>query len=285
MAGVRAAAARGGGKPARRLRKPSRRWLWLAAALGALWALLWQAPASWLSAAVWAASGQHVLLAQPQGSWRDGAALLVLEGGAGSRGATAVPGMLRWTVSLGGLWRGRLLVRIDWPAVSPQPLAVGVRLGWSQTTVALQPAGQPADAAWQGTLPLSVLDGLGTPWNTVALRGQARFMLRGVHLESVAGRLRLGGSMQLDLPDVASRLSMVAPIGSYTLTVTGQGAQAQVELRSDKGPLLLQGKGVWNGQALQFAGTARAVPGSEAAMANLLSLLGRPEGDHVRIAL
>ncbi|MGE0073415.1 MAG: type II secretion system protein N [Thiomonas sp.] len=285
MAGVRAAAGRDRRKPPRRQRKPSRRWLWFAAALGASWALLWQAPASWLSAAVWAASGQHVLLAQAQGTWRDGSALLVLEGGAGSRGATVLPGTLRWTVRLGGLWRGRLLARVDWPAVSPQPLAVDVQLGWSQTAVSFRPAGAAADAAWQGALPLSVLDGLGTPWNTVALRGQAQFTLRGVHLESVAGRLRLSGSAQIDLPDVASRLSVVAPIGSYTLTVTGRGAQAQVELRSDKGPLLLQGKGVWNGQALQFAGTGRAAPGSEAAMANLLSLLGRPEGDHVRIAL
>ena len=49
--------------------------------------------------------------------------------------------------------------------------------------------------------------------------------------------------------------------------------------------LLLEGKGVWNGQALQFLGTGRATPGNEAAMANLLSLLGRREGDHVQIAL
>ena len=68
-------------KPVKRQRAFSRRWLWLAALLGVLWALLWQAPASWLSAAVWKASGQHVLLAQAQGTWRDGSALLVLEGG------------------------------------------------------------------------------------------------------------------------------------------------------------------------------------------------------------
>ncbi|MGC9235300.1 MAG: type II secretion system protein N [Thiomonas sp.] len=275
----------GSRKPVRRKRGSSRRWLWLAAFLGVLWALVWQAPASWLSAAVWRVSGQRVLLAQAQGTWRDGSALLVLEGGAGSRGATVLPGTVRWTVGLANLWRGHLLTRIDWPAVSAQPLQIDTQLGLSQIRVALRPAGDGPDAPWQGALPLTVLDGLGTPWNTVALRGQAEFTLRGLHLESVAGRMRLGGQLQVDLPDVASRLSVVAPIGSYTLTITGQGADAQVDLRSDKGPLLLQGKGVWNGQALQFLGTGRAAPGNEAAMANLLSLLGRPEGDHIRISI
>ncbi|WP_449369686.1 type II secretion system protein N [Thiomonas sp.] len=272
-------------RPVKRQRAFSRRGLWLAALLGALWALLWQAPASWLSAAVWKASGEHVLLAQAQGTWRDGSALLVLEGGAGSRGATVLPGTLHWSIGLGELWRGRLLATIDWPKVSPQPLQASAQLGWSQTAVALRPANGGPDAPWQGVLPLSVLDGLGTPWNTVALRGQARFTLRGLLLESVAGRMRIAGQLRIDLPDVASRLSVVAPIGSYTLSITGQGADAQVDLRSDQGPLLLQGKGVWNGQALQFLGTGRAAPGNEAAMANLLSLLGRREGDHVRIAI
>jgi general secretion pathway protein N len=259
--------------------------LWLAALAGALWALLWQAPASWLSDAVWTASGRHVLLAQAQGSWRDGSALLVLQGGAGSRGAALLPGALRWRIDLGELWRGRLRARIDWPAVSAQPLQVRVQLGLSQLRLDLQPAGEAPDAPWQGSVPLAALDGLGTPWNTIALQGQAQLTLRGLHLESVAGRMRIGGQVQIVLPDVASRLSVVAPIGSYTVTITGQGADAQIDLRSDKGPLLLQGKGIWNGQALQFAGTGRAAPGSEAAMANLLSLLGRPEGDHVRLSL
>lgn len=282
---VRGSSRRGESARARKPQRRSRRWLWLAALAGALCALLWQAPASWIAAAVWIASGQRVLLAQPQGTWRAGSALVVLQGGAGSRGATLLPGTLRWHVGLGGLWRARLRCRITWPAVSAQPLQIDAHLGLSRLRLALQPADAAPQSPWQGSLPLAALDGLGTPWNTVALRGQARIMLRGVRLESVAGRLRIDGQVQVDLPDVASRLSVVAPIGSYTLTITGQGAEAQVELRSDKGPLLLQGQGVWNGQSLRFTGSGRAAPGSEAAMANLLSLLGRPEGDHVRIAL
>jgi general secretion pathway protein N len=97
--------------------------------------------------------------------------------------------------------------------------------------------------------------------------------------------MRFAGRIRIDLADVASRLSALSPIGSYALSVTGQGADAQVTLRSDKGPLLLQGQGEWNGQSLRFSGTARAAPGSEAALGNLLSILGQRDGDHVRIAI
>lgn len=272
-------------RPTVSARLPGRRRLWLAALIGVLWALLWQAPASWLAQAVWRASAERVLLAQAQGTWRDGSALLVLEGGRGSRGATVLPGTLRWRIALGGLWRGRLTLRLDWPAVSAQPLLAQAHLGWSRWTAALRPEGGNADSPWQGVLPLTVLDGLGTPWNTVALRGQAQITLSGVHLESAAGRMRFAGRAQIALPDVASRLSPLSPIGSYALAVAGHGADAGVTLRSDKGPLLLQGEGVWNGQALRFSGTARAAPGSEAALVNLLPIFGQREGDHVRIAI
>ena len=270
------------GQPRTSAGTPSRRWLWIAALLGAVWALFWQAPASWLAQGVWRASAQRLMLAQAQGTWRDGAALLVLEGGPGSRGATMLPGMLRWRIDLGGLWRGAPALRLDWPAVSPEPLLVQFHLGWARWTAALRPGGA---GAWQGALPLTLLDGLGTPWNTVALRGQARFTLDAVHLESAAGRMRFAGHLRVDLPDVASRLSALAPIGSYVLTVVGQGADARVTLHSDKGPLLLQGQGEWNGQSLRFSGTARAAPGSEAALGNLLPIFGQREGDHVRIAI
>ncbi len=262
--------------------RTSRRWLWLAALLGAFWALLWQAPASWLAQGVWRATDHRLLLAQAQGTWRDGAALLVLEGGPGIRGATLLPGTVRWRIDLGGLWRGGLDLHLDWPGVSTQPLLARLQFGWSRWTATLQP---DSGAAWQGALPLDLLDGLGTPWNTVALRGQARFAFDAVHLESAAGRMRFAGRIRIDLADVASRLSALSPIGSYALSVTGQGADAQVTLRSDKGPLLLQGQGEWNGQSLRFSGTARAAPGSEAALGNLLSILGQREGDHVRIAI
>ena len=84
---------------------------------------------------------------------------------------------------------------------------------------------------------------------------------------------------------MSSRLSTVSPLGSYLLRAQGDGAKADMQLSTLSGPLILAGKGVWNGQRLQFAGTAQAAAGKEEALANLLSLLGQREGDKVRIGL
>ena len=41
----------------------------------------------------------------------------------------------------------------------------------------------------------------------------------------------------------------------------------------------MSGQGQWTGPRLHFEGEASAVPGREAALANLLSIIGRRRGD------
>ncbi|OIQ91622.1 hypothetical protein GALL_264830 [mine drainage metagenome] len=259
----------------------SARWpFWLAGLLGLLWVIVAEAPASWLGAAVAAASQQRVLLAQTQGTWRDGSARVVLAGGPQSRGATLAPGVLHWRIGLTGLWHGRIRLGLRWPGLAETPLQLAVQAhigGWTLRQV------QPPD--WQALVPAALLEGLGTPWNTLALRGGIALAFHNASLESAAGRLRLMGAVQVKASDMSSRLSTVAPLGSYLLRVHGDGAKADMQLSTLSGPLILAGKGVWNGQQLQFAGTAQAAAGQEEALANLLSLLGQREGDKVRIGL
>lgn len=260
---------------------PSPRWpLWLAGLLGLLWVIAAEAPASWLGAAVAAASQQRVLLAQAQGNWRDGTAQMVLEGGPQSRGATLAPGTLHWRIKLHGLWRGEVQFVLRWPELADAPIRLALQASFGGWT--LRQLG-PTD--WQARLPAEMLKGLGTPWNTLALQGDIAITLHNGGLESAAGRLRLNGWVRVKASDMSSRLSTVAPLGSYLLQAHGGGAKADMQLSTLSGPLILAGKGVWNGQRLQFGGTAQAAPGQEQALANLLSLLGQREGDKVRIAL
>ena len=257
------------------------RWpLWLSALAGMLWALVAFAPASWLAGAVAAVTQQRVLLADAQGNWRDGSAQFVLSGGSQSRGPTLAPGRLHWRIALSGLWHGTLGVTLDWPDLAATPLVLLVQANIAGWTVQQQ---DPAN--WQTQFPAAVLEGLGTPWNTLALQGRVGLVLQHTRLESSAGRLRLDGRVQVDATDMTSRLSTVAPLGTYHLQVDGDGANAKIALSTLAGPLLMTGTGVWNGRQLQFAGSARAAPGQEQSLANLLSLLGQREGDKVRIAL
>ena len=98
------------------------------------------------------------------------------------------------------------------------------------------------------------------------------------------GRLQLQGRVQLDALALSSRLSTLRPMGSYRLTLQG-GDSPQLELVTLDGALQLSGSGQWVGQRLRFAGEASAAPEREAALANLLNIIGRRSGARSLITL
>ena len=66
-------------------------------------------------------------------------------------------------------------------------------------------------------------------------------------------------------------------MGSYRLTLNG-GSSSTLQLDTLEGALLLTGSGQWVGSRLRFSGTASAAPDREAALANLLNIIGRRSG-------
>ena len=252
--------------------------LWPAVLVGAAWALLACAPAAWVADAVASSTRGHVLLADARGTWHAGSALLVLQGA--EHDAELAPGRLRWTLGFADVWRGRVHLTLDWPDVAPAPLRLETGLaagGWTLR--------QTDAETWAATLPASLLVGLGAPWNTIAPDGALALTMHGLGLRSAQGRLRMHGALQLDARDMRSRLSPVAPLGSWRLRLEGEGADAALRLSTLEGPLMVEGTGDWNGSRLQFTGRAHAAPGQEQALAGLLDLIGQPDGSGVRIAL
>jgi general secretion pathway protein N len=63
------------------------------------------------------------------------------------------------------------------------------------------------------------------------------------------------------------------------------GAQPTLLLATREGSLQLSGSGRWNGSALRFDGEARAAPGREDALSNLLNIIGRRDGARSLITL
>ncbi len=252
--------------------------LWPAVLVGAAWALLATAPATWVSTAVAAATHQQVLLADTRGSWHAGSAQLVLQGAA--HDAELAPGRLHWKVGFSQLWRGRMRLDIDWHGVASTPLRLESGIAAGGWTLRQRDAGE-----WAAMLPASLLVGLGAPWNTIAPDGALVLSVRELQMRSAEGRLRLHGVVQVDARDMRSRLSPVAPLGSWRLRLVGNGADATLRLSTLTGPLILDGTGNWNGSHLQFAGHAHAAPTQEQALAGLLGLIGQPDGNGVRISL
>ena len=256
-----------------RARRASSRWALWGAAVGTLVGLVVFAPASWLAGAVARATDQRLLLADAQGSVWSGSAQLVLTGGVGSRDAAALPGRVRWQI------RPRLNgveLALNQACCLDRELIVQFRLGLGRYQVMV-----PAQPQALGHWPAAWLAGLGTPFNTMQLGGTLRLTSNGMTIESVQGRWRVIGGLDFDLLGVSSRLSTLDTLGSYRCSVRGgaaSGDTATVNLDTLEGALRLSGSGQWTGSRVRFRGEASAAEGQEAALNNLLNIIGRRQG-------
>jgi general secretion pathway protein N len=241
-------------------------WAVAGAVLGLLAALVLFAPARWLAASVERVSGEHVLLSEVRGTVWDGSARVILTGGPGSTDAAALPGRVAW--DLRPRWDG---VAAALRAECCTPVAIPVRARWRLGGFGVQVG--DATSEW----PASVTAGLGTPWNTLQFEGDLRLTTQGLSVEWVEGRPAIAGRAELVAQRVASRLSTLRPMGSYRITVQG-GTPATLRLETLEGSLQLSGSGQWVGERLHFRGEASAAPDREAALANLLNIIGRRSG-------
>jgi len=256
-----------------------RRWLIAGLLLGLLAALLLQAPASWLARWLANASNGHVLIVDSRGSVWDGSGELILTGGPGSRDASRLPGCLHWRLGFAG-GSPELRLRLDCCSSGELPLRLSP--GLSRLTIALPSRAEPLlrlPAAWLG--------GLGTPWNTLQLGGQLRLSANEFQLEWNAGRWLTRGQLSLEFANLSSRVSTLSPLGSYRLNLHSQAdGLARLQLMTLDGALQLQGEGTVGGASKgRFIGEARAAPGSEPALNNLLNIIGRRQGERSLITI
>lgn len=260
-----------------------KRWAVAGAVVGSALVAVVYAPAAWLAAAVTDATGQRLVLADARGTvWR-GSAVLMLTGGAGSRSASALPGRLNWTLGLDGAALG-LRARQDCCINGELHLRVSPGLGRTRVELLTAAAASPSTAGASSALgqwPASWLVGLGTPWNTLQPSGSLLLSSPGLTIEQVQGRWLFSGRVDLEMANIASRLSALDVLGSYRLKLTGDAARKELprlQLSTSSGALQLTGSGQWAASRLRFNGQASAAPGSEAALNNLLNLIGRRQG-------
>jgi len=245
-----------------------RAWATRGLLLGALAGLVWQAPAAWLASMVQSLSHNKLQLRQPQGTvWR-GSAQWVLASDALGVDAMALPQRLSWRIQPQA--DASLRVELELPCCATKALKIWLRPQWGGATLELG----NATSDW----PLAWLVGLGAPWNTMALEGQARLNTQDLRWQWSAQGGQLQGQAQLQLLSVSSRLSTLRPLGSYALNLQG-GPTPQFQLSTVSGQLQLSGKGDWRAKGLHFEGMAQAQTGSEVALASLLGVLGQRQGN------
>lgn len=250
----------------------------VAAVLGLVLATLLFAPARWAGMALAAATGGRVELINPRGSLWAGQADLLLTGGPGSRDLAALPQGLRWRLTPTWSAGPALRLALHLPCCAPQGISSRLR----PLAGGLEWVLEPGQSRW----PTAVLAGLGTPWNTLLLDGELRLSSPGLQVRWVQGRTQVEGSLQIDALDLGSRLSTLAPLGSYRLMLAAPvDEDTRLTLNTLEGALLLRGEGQWVGGRLRFKGEAQASEDHEAALSNLLNIVGKRSGRRSLIAL
>jgi general secretion pathway protein N len=246
------------------------RWAVAGVVVGVLVTFVLFAPAAWLASAVASATQQRLILADARGTVWSGSAVAVVTGGEGSRDAGSLPGRLSWNVRPRGLG---LELQAQHACCLNGTVTVQIRPGFGRTEYTLAPS-----PGWTGQWPTALLGGLGTPWNTMQLGGSVRLVSQGLKVESVQGRWVVDGQAAVDVVGVSSRLSTLESLGSYRMTLTGDPASpgtSVLTLTTTEGALKLTGNGTWGPSGVRFRGEARAGALEEAALSNLLNIIGR----------
>jgi general secretion pathway protein N len=249
------------------------RWGIAGFALGVVVALIAFAPAAWVASAVASATGRRLLLSDARGTVWNGSAVAVLTGGEGSRDAASLPGRLGWTLRPSGLG---LELQLQHACCLNGNVALQVRPGFGRTEYRLASPG-----GWIGQWPGALLTGLGTPFNTMQIGGLVRLESRNLRVESVQGRWLVDGRADFDIVEASSRLSTLDSLGSYRMSISGDAGNPGISLLSlstTGGALNLVGSGTWGPAGVRFRGEARAGSGEEAALSNLLNIIGRRDG-------
>jgi general secretion pathway protein N len=260
----------------------SKRWVWTGVGLGLALAFITQAPAHWLTHAIEQASGERVLLPDAQGTVWNGSAQWVLNEGPLNNAAnpnmarpastTALPTRVAWQLSprvdLANL-RLALSASIASACCTPQPVRVDVSPLWRGVRVQVHNHTSSWPASW--------LVGLGAPWNTVQPEGHMQLQTTQLQWTQQAGQEQLQGQAELQMQQLSTRLSTLRPLGSYRVRLQGGDAMA-ITLDTLEGGLQLTGNGQLLNGHVRFNGEASAAPDAEAALSNLLNILGQRQG-------
>ncbi len=264
----------------------STRWAWTGAGLGLVLAFITQAPAHWLTHAIEQASNERVLLQDPQGTVWHGSAQWVLNEGrlntaaspnlARPANTTALPTRVTWQLGP-HLDVARLRVALSASIASacctPQPVRVEVSPMWRGVRIQVSDHTSNWPASW--------LLGLGAPWNTVQPEGHMQLQTTQLQWTQQAGKEQnqgqLQGQAELQIQQLATRLSTLRPLGSYRLRLQGGDTMA-LTLDTLEGSLQLSGSGQLVNGHVRFDGEASAAPDAQAALSNLLNILGQRQG-------
>lgn len=247
------------------------RWLQISVLLLAIIGIIvWQFPVKWLSGTLSSATHCKVMLADPSGTlWRGGTAIGFSEPGLDGQSCRAPMAMterLYWTTDC-SITNRSCSVRIE-ASTLLKPLTIS----FSLAGVRVQED--------EIHLPSEILEVMGAPWTILHPRGDLTLRWSDLHFS----RQGQNGNIHADLYSLSSPVSLIRPLGSYSLNASLSSDGVRYTLSTTEGPLILEAEGqIGNDGKASGQGQASATPESQDALNGLLGLIGRKQGDTYRL--
>jgi general secretion pathway protein N len=297
-----------------RLLRRQRRLAMVGAAIGLVAGVVTSLPASLLANAVASATNDQFLLAEAEGTVWSGSAITVLTGGVGSRDASVLPTRLEWT--LRPRWNG-LSLHLTQDCCLAHGMDLSVRRtldAWQVDVISPDERDKPATTAEKttpgtggpdaaalaaatplGQWPMGWLEGRGFPWNTIHPGGVLTLSTHNLSFSLKGGHWSTLGSTQVEIRQASSRLTTLDSLGTYRVLIQpdpstqirpGDGAtRALVWISTLEGALVINGRGLIGATGVRIRAEAQAAAGAEAALNNLLNLIGRRNGASSAISI
>lgn len=219
--------------------------------------LLATAPATLLSGVVESVSKGRVMLANANGTFWQGSATPAIRRKDGNLLALE---KLHWDISVLPFFTGKISARLRWEGVEQEPPMVVV---FSYGQLEARNAAIP--------LPAAVLGELSPLLQPAQLSGNILIKSEQLAYSSTG----INGKVVADWMNAGSVLSAVSPLGSYQLSIAGNGKQLDVSLVTVSGALSLEGNGSYALETgLKFQATARASAERRDGLNELLSNFG-----------
>lgn len=229
--------------------------------------LIWQLPISWFAGNLGSKTDCRMVIYQAQGTiWNGSASLGFSEMDTATgvcRSPSAFTERFQWANSC-NVFDTECKGSIEFSALK-KPLQYA--LDWDGARV----------TAGEITLPVNILEALGSPWSSLHPRGEMLLTWSDLLVDQFH-KAGSAGDIQIKIHDLSSAISPVKPLGSYELGVTLSSSGSNWEVHTISGPLLIRGKGRLDHQQLHFSGDVSASPEAEESLVGLMSLLGKRNG-------
>ena len=222
--------------------------------------LIAAAPATLIDVGLEQASAGGLRLVEARGTLWSGTGQIEIRDANHSSG---IAKSMTWRIRPAYLLRGKLRYEVT---LDHAPRHFPVTLSLSRIEVAEADINLPAAALGLGVPKLAAL----------GLSGDLQ-----LHIARLAfGRGTVQGNAALKWQGAGSVFARVSPLGDYELRLEGKGTTVQASLRTQQGPLQLDGQGSWSsGHRPVFRGNARVPPQHLQQLAPLMRMFAVDHGE------